>query len=144
MAARLQHRPAHVVEGGKALEARLGREVVECDAFARQVAFEDVTVIDQDERRAFEQRPQAPHRKFTYDTATVRRPIVESTINVPVTEFALRDALLDEIADHDEQDDVERLQTDSSRLPSARVSTNTKKKMTRARTTRSMMATARP
>ena len=59
------------------------------------------------------------NRKLVYDTATVSSATVPPTsIIAGDREVVLRDALLDEVADHDEQDQVERLAaSDSSRRP---------------------------
>src|SRR5581483_6364740 len=111
LAARLEHGPLDVVEGRHLLVARLDEHLVEGQPLPPHVPLDRLTVLDDDDRLAVERRPQARkpvaeerdehlqhHERPDDDHGAGHRVIV------------LGQTLLDRVPDHDQQDQVERLE----------------------------------
>src|SRR5690242_13303252 len=111
LSARLEHGPPNLVERVDLLKARLRGDLLLRQPVAAQVLVDHLAVLDQDQRLAFEDRTQAPEtpRQIREDDSQ-DRDRSDGERHSRHGEVVLRHALLHEIADRHEQDQVERLE----------------------------------
>jgi hypothetical protein len=110
-AARLEHGVVDVGQVGDVVHPGLGGELSQGDPLAAKVAVQRPAVLDQDHRLAVDHRAEArrlvrhvrsEHREQRHHDDDDRR--------ARDREVVLGDPLLEEVAEHDEQHDVERLE----------------------------------
>jgi hypothetical protein len=99
----------HLVEGGDLLGAHLFGNVIRRYSFAPQILVEQLTVLDQDDRFAFENLPEGLDavgdvRRDDLHNGQRRHGDDRAGDGVVV----LGEALLDGVAEHDEQNQVKR------------------------------------
>src|SRR5213596_1259634 len=106
----LQDREADLVERADLLEARGGGELFERHALAPQVVLDRLAVDDEHDRLALQQRaePPDPERRVRRRHGE-QRERDDDRRRAGQRVVALGDALLHEVADDDEQDEVEGL-----------------------------------
>ncbi len=90
---------------------RRGQDLAERDPVPREVSLDRLTVLDDDDRLAVEHRPQEGELEAPVGDDHGQHRDRPSREHEPGhREVVLRHALLDEVADHDEQDQVEGLE----------------------------------
>ncbi len=110
-AARLENGPLHPVERADSLLPRCGEELAERDPVPRQVPVDRLAVLDDDDRLPVDHRPQERNLEAPVgDDHGEHGDRAAREHEAGHREVVLGHALLDEIADHDEQDQVERLE----------------------------------
>src|SRR5215212_7123420 len=107
----LEHGPLHLVERGDRLLARLGLELLVGEALAAEVVVDQIAALDEHDRLPLEQRAQPPQPEVQVRGGDREDADGQDRHDSPRQRVvALGHALLDEVTDDDEQDDVERLE----------------------------------
>src|SRR6188508_1227909 len=110
LAVRLEHGETDAVDPVEPLEPCLREQFALGDPLAAEVLRQQLAVLDEDHRLAVEQRPQARElERAVRDRHRHQRDRAASEHQPRDGEVVLRDSLLDEVADHHEQEQVERL-----------------------------------
>src|SRR3954469_9123290 len=103
--ARLEHRPADLLERVDLLVTRLRRNLLRRQAVAPQVLVDDIAVLDQDQRLALEDRPQCPEApRGVREEQGQHGDRPDGEAHPGHGEVVLRHPLLHEIANGHEQD----------------------------------------
>ena len=96
---------------GDLLQAGLGRDLLDGHALAAQVPVDRLAVLDQDQRLRLEDRAQPPEAEDEVgDSHRQDRERASGEDEAGERVVALGHALLDQVAEHDQEDEVERLQ----------------------------------
>src|SRR6266511_89895 len=111
LAVRLQNGPAHLLERADLLAPCLRGDLLLCQAVAPDVLLDHVAVLDQDHGLTFQDRAQDLEPPGQVREEDRERPDgSDREHQARDGEVVLGDTLLNEVADRDEQDEIERLE----------------------------------